>query len=557
MAGAVRNVNNSAKKTLEFLGRTTNESAVPVLLAGLQSSAAEIQDEALIRLLRRRNGSGQGALIRRWDELTERWKWTIAQHPRQVVPAVRNAILSSDETLCANGCDALLRIREYELIATLVTAAREASDPQASLTADTLVQLAERMHEELNQPPESRQRRDLVGIRRQVVLKLEYAVEAYEQHRRRQIVEAFLLLCPTDNRVLTMILAQPRHAAYLIVLELLRGSARLGIMRLIFRFVTAGRAPSVVLQVIGHRTDPPFVRQLLQRVGGHLTREVRDNLRRIESIAWMRGDLSWMSELTDTEQEAAVQLALASGVARPTVFRLVCHILDNGEAGSRRRAAEALADFGGAEANELAVRLLNDSDPVVQANVLVQLRKRSIPGAMGHLIRALSSPHECVRDAARSCLTEFRFDRYVNAFDMMDEAARRSTGRLVKQVDSSVLPRLAAELQSRMRTRRMRALELTKVMDLVDQLESLVICMTRDEDHFVRAAAARTLAQSQTATAAEALQECLADRSITVRETAKDSLKQLRERRGDAPLSATTPLPTRSTTANATTDPVG
>lgn len=536
-------MNKPTNKTLELLARTTNESAVSVLMAALKSSDVAVQDGALEALINRRTGSAQSELVRHWSELTERWKWTIAQHPRQVAPAVRNAILSPDEVLCTNGCDALLRIREYESIATLITTAREAAEPLATLTATTLVQLAERMHEELQLPAESRQRRDLVGIRRQVILALEYAVEAFEQHRRREIVEAFLLLTPTDNRLLTTIFAQPRHAAYLGVLDLLRHSPRAGIIRLVLRFVAERRMPSVILQVIGHRTDEPFVSQLLHCVGADPSRSVCSNLRRIETIAWLNGDISWLADLADVEQAAAVRIALASRVTRPTVFRLLRYILDHGAPGSRRIAAVALADFGGAEANQLALQLLDDPDPEVQAGVLVQLRQRSVPGAMGHLIRALSSPHERVRDAARSCLTEFRFERYLNMFDMMDDAARRSTGRLVKQVDPTVVPRLASELQSRLRTRRMRALELIGSMELVETLESMVISLTDDEDHFVRAAAVRALAQSDSVTVGPALQQCLTDRSISVRETAKDSLRQWNTRVSSRAADVSLPIP--------------
>ncbi len=542
-----------AKRTLEFLTRTSNEAAVSVLLAGLESSDPTLQEASLTALLCRRHGTGQTELIQRWDTLSERWRWIIAQHPRQVAPAVRNAILSADEHLCTNGCDALLRIREYELIATLVTTVRDAAEPQASLTAKTLVELAQRLNEELAQPPEARHRRDLAGVRRQVVLNLEQGVEAYEQHRRREIVEAFLLLCQPDNRLLNTILVQPRHTAYLIVMELLRSSERTGIIQLILNFLNEPRAPSAILQVIGHRTDMTFIQHLLHAVGAKPTREVRANLHRLESIRWLAGDLAFVTELTELEQQAALQVTLDAGVTRPTVFRFIQHVLAHGSDESRRLAAHALAEFGGAKANELALQLLNDPNPHVQAEALLQLRKRSVPGAMGHLIRALSSPHEVVREAARSCLVEFRFERYLNAFDTMEDAARRSTGKLVKEVDPDAPARLAAELQSRLRARRMRALEIVQAMDLIEQLEPLVISLTDDEDHFVRAAAARALAQTDSVSAIEALRRCLSDRSIMVRDTARDSLAQQQRRTGlKMPVVATPNDPSGDTPSNET-----
>ena len=47
-------------------------------------------------------------------------------------------------------------------------------------------------------------------IRRQVVGSLEPAVQRYGQHKRREVIEAFLLLANRDNATLKQILASRR-----------------------------------------------------------------------------------------------------------------------------------------------------------------------------------------------------------------------------------------------------------------------------------------------------------------------------------------------------------
>mgnify|MGYP001012298143 CR=1 FL=1 len=140
-------------------------------------------------------------------------------------------------------------------------------------------------------------------------------------------------------------------------------------------------------------------------------------------------------------------------------------MLTSGRTAARRVAAAALADFGGAEANQLAVQGVQDPDPQVQASMVVQLRDRGIPGAISQLIHLLDSRHAVVREAAQSCLTEFNFGRYITAFDLMDEKIRSSTGMLVMRIDPHATGALADELKSRTRTRRLRGLEAAVAMD--------------------------------------------------------------------------------------------
>jgi HEAT repeat protein len=250
----------------------------------------------------------------------------------------------------------------------------------------------------------------------------------------------------------------------------------------------------------------------------------------MDSVAWLARDLHVLDALTADEQHAAVQLAIGSGMNRLAVFEVLKRILTQGQPVGRRAAAAALADCGGAEANQLVLQGLEDPDPQVQAHLIAQLRRRGIPGAIRHVIGALESPHEVVRQAAQASLGEFNMERYLSAFDVMDDATRQHTGRLVLQVDPEAIARLASELKSPTRTRRLRALEAAEAMRAANQVEALVIGLLSDEDQFVRAAAARALAAGNSPLAQRALWEATADSSSAVRDAAELALQQWCER---------------------------
>ncbi len=517
------------QETLRLLTETANEAAVPVLLAALDAPDPVIHEGALTAILGRRRGGGAKALVQRWSRLSERWKQQIARHPRRIAAAVRDAVLSSDGELCANGCEAILAIREFDLIPALVTSLEEPDNPYAAMVGETLVSLCELLQEEVSGPRENQRMREPARVCQQILPSLERAVDRYEQHHRREVMEAFLMLTNHENAMLKRVLCEPRHPAYLALTEILGSSSRIAIMRLVLNLLESRFAPSIALQVVAHRCDLPFIRQLLQRLANAASNGLVCSLRRVDAITWLTGDLEILDALSESEQETAVQLVMASNINRLQAFQAIKYLMENGRVGGRRAAAAALAEFGGAEANRLVLDGLHDPDPHVQANVVVQLRERGIPGAISRLIQLLDSRHEVVAKAAQLCLGEFNFNRYISVFDMMEDDIRRSTGLLVMRIDATAVDQLAEELKARTRTRRLRGLEVAMAMDAVHHLEGLIIGLLKDDDHFVRSEAARTLAYCNSAVAQQALREALMDRSVVVREAAEQSLRKLSE----------------------------
>ena len=143
-----------------------------------------------------------------------------------------------------NGCEALLSIREYEWIPTLVTAIEEPNNPYKVMVAETLVCLCDLLREEISGPREQARFREPARIAQQVLPSLEGAVDRYEQHRCREVLEAFLMLASHENSVLKRILCEPRHPAYLVVSEVLGSSSRISVIRLILNLLELRLRPA-------------------------------------------------------------------------------------------------------------------------------------------------------------------------------------------------------------------------------------------------------------------------------------------------------------------------
>jgi len=518
-------VSEGLKTTLQLLGKTHNEAAVRVLVPALDSSSAAIREGALGAILSRRSPAGHREVLRRLHTADEQSKAIIQEHSGRMLHALRDAVLGTDMQLSANGCRAAVWFREYDLIPALITALEDPASPTRELAGKTLLELVNLLYGELAGPRPEGGRRDPQLIRRQVIAALERSIVRFPAHRRREMLEAYVLLVNRDSVVLKQVLSDPHHAAFLALVDVLLNSASAGVIGLLLAFLDDARAPSAALSLVSKRCDLKFVQYFLRKIGHEPSKAVKQNLKRMGSVAWLENGTELLDQLDEAAQHAAVKLAMNSGIARSQAFAVVEHLLLHGKPKGRRAAAEALDEFNGAEANGLVEKAVNDQDPQVQANLLVQLRRRGIVGGLGRLVEMIDSPHAVVRNAARDSLGEFSFQRFLSAFDMLDDEVRQSTGRLVKKVDPQTVPQLRAEMQSHVRTRRLRALAVARVIDMVKQLEGTIVGLMKDEDHMVRAEAARALAQGDLPASWEALGYALHDASPTVQEAAEQSIR--------------------------------
>jgi len=511
--------------TLQLLGNTPNEAAVRVLVPALDSPCAAIREGALAAILSRRSPAGHREVLRRLHAADDRSRAIVEEQRGRMAQALRDAVLGSDMQLCRNGCRAAVWFREYDLIPALITAVEDQSSPNGELAGRTLVELVGLLYAELAGPRHDPSRRDPELVRRHVLGSLERSMERFASHRRREILEAYLLLVHRDSVVLKQVLNDPHHAAFMALVDVLSKSPAPGVIGLLLAFLDDPGAPSAALSVVSNRCDLAFLKYLLRKIGHEPSTAVRQNLKRIESVGWLENGTAVLDEFDEAAQHAAVRLVMISSVSRARAFAVVQHLLLYGKPKGRRAAAEALNEFNGAEANALVLKALDDEDPQVQANVLVQLRRRGILGALPRLVEKVDSQHAVVRRAARMSLDEFNFQRFLAAFDMLDDEVRQSTGTLVRKVDPQTVPQLQAEMQSHVRSRRLRALSIAHVIDVVGQLEETIVGLLHDDDHMVRAEAARALSRGESLRSWEALHEAVHDRSTMVQQAAGESIR--------------------------------
>ena len=513
--------------TFEVLAATPNEAAVPVLVAALSSPRRELRDLAFTALLGRHGPVAEVEVLQRWRTLPDPWKRQILSRPGWLSNAIRQALLRVDAEPYRGACEAAVYLREFDLIPVLVAAAENRAHPLGGLAAATVLELAELLAEELAAPRDYRIRRDPQLQRQHLLGSLERAASQFDQHGRRELVEALVLLADRENAVVKRILQTPVDRNFVPLVDLLVNSSRTAATRLLLSYLSDAHAPLAALHALARRRDISFLRQLVRQIGSEPTRVVAANLKRIESITWISEQLSLLDTFNEGEQPGVVQLAALSGIPRQQAYEVLAYVLRHGKVAGRRAAARALVAFQGASANNLALKSLADDDPEVRAAIALQLRDRGVPGAINRLITLLDSTHQVEREAAQASLEEFRFGHFSSNFDSLTEEARRSTGPLVRRIDPQSLVELRLELDAPTRSRRKRGLEMALAMDAVVVLHDAVVALLKDEDQFLRVEAVRALASCDSARTRQVLREALLDSHPLVVEAAETVLAKL------------------------------
>jgi hypothetical protein len=233
--------------------------------------------------------------------------------------------------LGANGCDAALRMTEYDLIPVLVTAAEDQNNPNRERAARAILSLAESLNDEVTTPRDYRNRRDPRVIRRFVVGALEVSINRFEQHQKREIVEAFLILTTCENSALAGILRHTDSKVFQTATKLLASSPRLGVIRLLLNFLDTVYTPLPCRKVISARHDISFLRCFLKKVNDDLTGNAKANLKRIANFDWLGHDLSGLLALNGSEQSGLVMLVMVSSLDRAIAFDVLRFLIHSGQ----------------------------------------------------------------------------------------------------------------------------------------------------------------------------------------------------------------------------------
>ncbi len=515
------------KHTFQFLKKTENLAAVELMIQGLDSKFDTVRLESLRVLLDRRDPEGHRAVFTRLPKFEKADREIIAERPDRMIRAVSEALETADKASCVNALKTILAFRLYDVLPGLIAVLKTPENTLFKPAIKTIKELTEAFYRELSGLDRPEIHRDYDTLRKRLTASLEEALGQYGIHKRQEILEAFLTLAKPQNVILRRVLQQRSETIHAPLVETMKTCQQGGVVRLLLSFLEDAQMPNVARNVLATREDAKFLDNVAKYVGRKPTKTVRESLATFKSFSWAQANHPAFEEIDDASQEGLVTILVHSGVKRPQVRETLGYLLLHGKPGGRRAAARAIEQFSEPEATKLVLTALNDKDPEVLAALLVQVRPRQIPDSLSLLIRMVDSPHEEVRAALGRAMPEFSFRQFMTNFDSMPEQLLPTTGHLVRKIDLKAKAELVAELHGQSPVRRRKAVQAAGAMGLARILEQEVIARLSDDDHMVRIAAAKALAECDSMPCWEALRDALLDRSVIVQEAAEASLMKI------------------------------
>jgi hypothetical protein len=520
-------------RTAQLLAKSPNRAVLSILLAGLKSSRADIRAATIRASIRRHERPTHAQLIENLSFLSESDRMVLGDAhrsmPHHAAPALKAAILEGDANQCKNACRIIAISGDVDLMPVLVKAAEDKKHQYRTHVAATLLELATCIERELTQwaAGDRTAPHDPSFKRHHVLVSLEQSMSRFHQHRCQEILDAFLLLAPVDNNTLNKILRDTNHACHAPVVAELTSTQDFAIMERLVEMLRDTDIPPAALKIIARRTDERFVEILLNGLKRPLPIRILHNMKRLSHVGWLEENRGSLLDLDGRAQAVAVDLAMASGIKRNSVFGLLAFLLQNGFTEARRASCQALAKFDSPKSDELVLAMLDDPDAGVQAAAVRQLRARRVPNALQRLVALLDASSPEIRDAARSSLAEFNFTRYRTMFDLLDEQSARTTGVLVHKVDHSVQQKLCEELGSPSVSTKIRGIEMAVAMEATNDVSQQLIDLVNHENLAVRKEAITALAHCRGDSIIASLKLAAADPNHTIAESAKQSLAKL------------------------------
>ncbi len=295
MAGEAQQANavTGTTRTGQVLARTRNRAVLPVLLAGLHSTRAEVRNATIRAAVRRHELPTHTQLIQQFASLSEADRIVLGEAhsamPHHAAPALKAAILGSDKPLCKNACRMIAISGDVDLIPVLVKAAEDKKHHHSSEAAATILELATRVQRELAQWAAGNRAggHDPAFKRHHVLVSLEPSMSRFVQHRRQEILDSFLLLAPVDNKTLNKILHDTSHPCHVPVVTELATTQDIGIMERLVGLFRDTDAPAAALKIVASRTDERFVDVLLNGLQRPVPIRVLHNMKRVAHVAWL------------------------------------------------------------------------------------------------------------------------------------------------------------------------------------------------------------------------------------------------------------------------------
>ena len=441
--------------TFQVLAKSKNQAAVSLLESAFHSTNAIVRKLAGNVLVSRRSGRGLEAIIRHFDVSDLDLVELVNSNRAKLMPGLHGAIVNKDAELARQAIRLAYSQNFYEVLPTLAAyyLGPGSQDKSGVSFHGDFLKFLDKYTAALdeNDPAEHHVLYNIVLPEFTKILVQK--IKNYRYTRHELTLTVYLRLYPffTDaesGHDLYLQLRLSNSPVFVAAYRRLLQESEPYVFQIITRCLDRLNPPLLIPLIISERADIPFLVALFKSIKPPLTLELKTNLAKLPSLPWINQIDSFVNQF---DEDAQCGLVVLLQNVHQEAEELQAHLLkvfEYGKGAGRAAALSALAPFSGANIDRLVWDAAEDADPAVQIEALTQLNSRNIPNTTARIMQFVESPHEEVRDTIKKLLPNFRFSRFMQTFDHLDDEQRRRMFDVVRNLDRQTPDELMQMLQA-------------------------------------------------------------------------------------------------------------
>jgi len=390
----------------------------------------------------------------------------------------------------------------------------------------TLLQLSESFFNDIaNAPPD--ERRNFDRKREWFVMQLDAPVKRYSITHIEEVLQSLLIVGRKDFDTMKLVLADHRSETAKKIGEFLRAGTHRSYLRVLLNYVGDLDSPATMDEIISERSDPLFVRKLLEVIGPEPEDDFKAALKRFQEIAWLKADNPELPALVEGLEPNAVQLLSSVSFPKERVIALYRFFLERPAVESRRAAAEAVRWLIGEELNQMLLKFVDNSDPQTTAILFKLLKSRNVKGIDAMLPKLIERCSDnVIREAIYEMMPELHIESFASQISQMTPMTAKTMGQYVRLVDPNTHKVIDDDIKSPIPIRRASACKVAMVTGYAkDFLPRIMEIAEHDDEMPVRLAAIGALATILVKDALATLKSLTGDRSTDIRDAVEIAIK--------------------------------
>jgi HEAT repeat protein len=495
---------------LRALIATPNEAADDVLVDALRVGNLSEQHVVLGALLARNSAKGLRGVIELYERLPEPIQIEVLANIRKFHHAIREAGRSDVTAQRLGAIRLIAEARQGKLAYVLSENLHVADEAFAKAAAGALNTLARWINRSVRTLQDASVEADTNESSTAAALHAQLSenrpeieaaiVRALELHRgvvQQELVNAALLLCDHSQASVMGVLNTTRHAGQGVMIRKIQQApeaehvpafllgATHGNLRAHFGVAFSKIESAVVLEGILRKThwlkDAQLqlcVRQVTQGAWWGETDLPQELSRRTPKGAALIAEWIGHSGLIDEVQDARLERVLAACgddfAARLGVFR-------------------AVADRPRGTSVELLKKFLRDKDERLQRMAVREIVRRKPADFENMLLPLMTDAPATVRTVVSRAVGQSGFENFWNRYDHMDRSTRKNAGKAMVKLLADAPHRLARRLNTGSIEQRVKALQMVRELDLVEQMKTQVLPLCAHANPRVRSKAIMVL----------------------------------------------------------------